>query len=154
MKMIGKEFLTIGVLVAILLSAGAGSVYAHKGTDDNKPLIVKLTAEDKDKLNSTEYSLKLHVVGSDSLSLKGNGHYKVKNDNAEVRNFEITGSQVSNNGHLIILWGTEVGVEGVEQVVNIVVSVTDDAQPFVTYRNENGGHIFPDGTFQIEVKNL
>lgn len=146
MKMIGKELLTIGVLVAILLSAGAGSVYAHKGTDDNKPLMIKIKAEDGDKVTK-EWSLKVMVVGPDGKSLKGNGHYKVKSDDGtEVRNFQIKQSLVTNEGHYIALWS--------DDALNIVISITDGTQPTVNVISPIGQHQFASGTFELEANNL
>jgi len=146
--LIGKESFIAGLLVAILLSAGVSSVYAHEGVDEEKQMKVEVEAEDETA--NGEYELKLKVKGPDGSSLTGNGEFKIESDDDEkVRNFEIIGSQVSPDGHHITLWSV-----AVNDLVVIDIDIIDDGNSFVTVSTtEIGSHTFPSGTFNLEVEN-
>ena len=145
--MIRKELLTVGLIAAMLALAVPSSVYAHD-VDEEKQLKVEIEAEHE--VGDTEYELKVKVKGEDGGSLKGEGHYKIKSDgdNAKVRNLKITWSQVSNDGHFIIM--------GSDGFADIVVSLDHNTVGFVTVRTtapDMESHTFPVGTFEIEVEN-
>lgn len=149
--MIGMEMKRKGLIVAVLvgmliLPATIGSVYATH-VDPNKRLKVQVEAQEK--VSGELYILKLLAMGPNGNSLTGDGQYKFKGkgEDMNLRKFQITGSEVRDDGHLIILWaldGTDI----------VVINITINNGSSVTGTTPIGSHTFTGESVKVDVKNL